>query len=50
MTRKEWEVAKERGRQAARNGSKETDTPYRGASARNLHLAWLEGFQEGKRR
>ena len=50
MTRQEYERAKEFGRQAARSGRKETDSPYKGASVRDLHLAWLEGFQEGKRR
>jgi ribosome modulation factor len=50
VTHQEYERAKEFGRQAARSGRKETDSPYRGASVRDLHLAWLEGFQEGKRR
>lgn len=50
MSKQEYERAKEFGRQAARNGRKETDSPYKGASVRNLYLAWLEGFQEGKRR
>ena len=50
MSKQEYERAKQFGRQAAWHGSKETDSPYKGASVRNLHLAWLEGFQEGKRR
>jgi ribosome modulation factor len=50
MTKQEWERAKELGRQAGRAGRKETDSPYKGPSVRDLHLAWLEGFVEGRRR
>lgn len=50
MNSREYERAKELGRQAARAGRKEDASPYKGRPAlRELHLAWMEGWQEARR-
>lgn len=50
MTKQDHERAKELGRQAARAGKMPNVNPYRNSSAlRDLSLAWLTGYQEGKR-
>lgn len=50
MTKQEFERAKDLGRQAARAGKKQDASPYRNSGAlRGLHLAWVEGWNEGRR-
>lgn len=50
MTKLEYERAKDLGRQAARAGKKQTESPYRNSAAlRDLHHAWVEGWNEVRR-
>lgn len=50
MNKQQYERAKELGRQAARAGKKQGESPYRSSpSLRDLHMAWVEGWNEGKR-
>lgn len=50
MTSKQYQQDKEMGRQAARAGKKEADSPFgRAPSLRARHQAWIAGFQETKR-
>lgn len=46
MTKAEYERAKERGRQARRNGQKADRNPFRGGSVHELAQAWLAGWSE----
>lgn len=46
VTKAEYERAKERGRQARRNGQKADRNPYRGGSVHELAQAWLAGWNE----
>ena len=50
MTKLEYERAKDLGRQAARAGKKQTESPFRNSPAlRDLHHAWVEGWNEVRR-
>ena len=51
MDKKSYERAKELGRQAARSGMKPESSPYNGRPAlRDLHNAWMEGWNEARAR
>lgn len=51
MTQKEYERAKQLGYQAARAGKKLTDSPWgKSPALRDMHHAWVTGFNEGKRK
>lgn len=50
MTKQQHERAKDLGRQARAAGKKADASPYRNSAAlRHLHLAWMEGWNEGRK-
>lgn len=44
--RQQYDLAREQGAQARRNGKKATDNPYRIGTIRVQYEAWLGGFQD----